>query len=80
VNAKRNGMRSGFIPAVAAFHSVTSTDGPNSTVGFRSGMPWRAWLSLLSTGKDAPTLAWILTFRVEKDAERRRSRLEKSPR
>ena len=61
-------MQRQLIPAVAAVHSVTSTDGPNSTVGFRSGMPWRASLSLLSTGKDAYTGVDPDVFAVEKNA------------
>ncbi len=60
VNAARSGMRrSNFIRASPLRHRCRSSEGPNSTVDFKSGMPLRA--RSLRTGVVALTLRFSST-------------------
>jgi hypothetical protein len=82
IPARTGSRRSSFWRSAAERHSVMSSDGPASNVGFRSGIPCRVGLSLLSTGADALTLTFRSTRSLLKKMPRMplRSAFRNSPR
>ena len=71
VTAQRTGRRTLRLTRLSpARQMLKSSEGPNSTVGCKSGMPCRARLSSLFTGTDAPRLTLSSTLSLSNKAPR----------